>query len=91
MELWWNKSKKDPWTREELADLIEKFLDGTGGQWDWDDFTSIKLRDPDLERIRERCVAIANDYPSNKRTEYCSPQGLKVLRSIVAELRKGAP
>jgi hypothetical protein len=27
-------------TKSEVADYIEQFLNGTGGKWDWDDFTS---------------------------------------------------
>ena len=29
---------------------IETFLAGSGGAWDWDDFISIRLDDPELER-----------------------------------------
>ena len=37
---------------DEVADYIRAHLDGTGGDWDWDDFTSVKIADPVLEAIR---------------------------------------
>ena len=37
---------------------IRAFIDGTGGAWDWDDFTSCSLRDPELDRIRKLAGAV---------------------------------
>ena len=44
-------------TPHEVANIIEKFLDGTGGDWEWDDFTSLRIKDPALEAIRIKCAA----------------------------------
>jgi len=74
-------------TREEIANTIEGFVNGTGSQWDWDDFTSIRLKDPELEAIREKCVSIRDEYPPSDPHAYCSEAGLEVMRSIVADLR----
>lgn len=46
-------------TAEEVARYLRDFLDGTGGEWDWDDFISIRLADPDLESIRQRAATVA--------------------------------
>ncbi len=43
-------------TREEVAQYIENFIDGRGGEWDWDDFTSVAIKDPYLDRIRRQCL-----------------------------------
>jgi hypothetical protein len=43
---------------DEVAQYLRDFLDGTGGEWDWDDFTSIPIADPRLEDIRERAAAL---------------------------------
>ena len=53
------------YTKAEVADIIEQFLDGTGGRWDWDDFTSVKIVDPDLDTIRVRCIELHDEtaYP----------------------------
>jgi hypothetical protein len=74
-------------TREEIARTIEAFVNGTGRQWDWDDFTSIRLDDPELEAIRKRCVAIPDEFPPTTRTDYCSPAGLQVMREMAQGLR----
>lgn len=47
-----------------MAAIIRAFLDGTGGQWDWDDFTSCALSDPDLDDIRVRAGAV--ELPAGK-------------------------
>jgi len=41
-----------------VAETIRAFLEGTGGDWDWDDFTSCPLRDPQLDSIRKRAGAV---------------------------------
>jgi len=41
-----------------VAKTIAAFLDGTGGEWDWDDFTSFRLRDPTLDNVRKRALAV---------------------------------
>ena len=74
-------------TREEIANTIEGFVNRTGSQWDWDDFTSIRLKDPELEAIRQRCVSIPDQFPSADPHDYCSEAGLQEMRRIVADLR----
>lgn len=46
------KTSKDR-TAGEVEAYLRDFLDGTGGAWDWDDFTSIEITDPELDAIRE--------------------------------------
>ena len=43
-------------SRDEVARYIEDFLEGRGDDRDWDEFTSMRIRDPDLDRIRESCI-----------------------------------
>lgn len=38
----------------EVARYLRDFIEGTGGEWDFDDFTSMPLADPRLEAIRDR-------------------------------------
>lgn len=42
----------------EVAGFIRDFIDGTGGDWDWDDFTSVPIRSPELESIRAQAAMI---------------------------------
>jgi hypothetical protein len=41
-----------------IARTIRAFLDGSGGDWDWDDFTSCPIRNPQLDSIRLRAGAV---------------------------------
>lgn len=43
---------------EYTAKHLEAFLNDTGGEWDWDDFTSVPLKNREMEDIREKALAI---------------------------------
>src|SRR5258707_1029031 len=43
-------------TARDVEGYLQDFLDGNGGDWDWDDFTSIPITDPTLEGIREEAA-----------------------------------
>ena len=73
-------------TPEEVANTIEGFVSGTGDQWAWDDFISIRLSDPALEAVRQKCVAIRDEFPPSDPRAYCSDDGLAAMRQIVQEL-----
>lgn len=77
-------------TREEVANTIEAFTQGNGDQWAWDGFISIRLDDPELEAIREKCIAIRDEFPPSDPRAYCSEAGLAVMRQIVQDLRARA-
>ena len=73
-------------TRDEVANTIQQFLDGTGGKWDWDDFCSFEIADPMLDAIRERCISVHDEFPAKEG--YCDERGTQVLRELVERLRK---
>ena len=74
-------------TPEEVANTIDSFVNGGGKQWDWDGFISIRLEDPKLEAIRQKCVAIRDEFPPTNPQDYCSEEGLNIMRRMVEELR----
>jgi len=74
-------------TPEEVAATIEGFVNGTGKQWDWDGFTSIRLDDPELEAIRKQIVAFPIEFPASNPREYCSEAGKDKMRQIARDLR----
>lgn len=76
-------------TREEIATIIERFLDGTGGKWDWDDLCSVKIEDPDLDHVRVLCSSTCITYPPTEKGHYCSSQGREYLRGLAQRLREG--
>lgn len=43
-------------TAEDVESYLQDFLDARGGDWDWDDFTSIPITDPALEAIRREAA-----------------------------------
>ena len=43
---------------DDVVTYLRDFLEGTGGEWDWDDFISIEIADPQLEAIRKRACAL---------------------------------
>src|SRR5262249_14533127 len=78
----------------EVARILEGFLEGTGGRWDWDDFTlGMSLDDPELEEIRKRCAGLWQEFPSDNPRHYCSEQGRTVIRDYITQLRasSGSP
>jgi hypothetical protein len=74
-------------TREQVAETIEAFVNGTGRQWDWDGFTSIRIDDPELEEIRKKCVALPSEFPPATTKDYCSEAGIQVMRGLLDALR----
>jgi hypothetical protein len=80
-------NRPDP-TLEEIEKTISNFLQGTGGEWEWDDFTGIPLRDPKLDKIREQCADLQYTYRSKVKTEYCSKEGIEVLKELHEQIKK---
>jgi hypothetical protein len=74
-------------TPDEVANTIEGFVNGTGDQWAWDGFISLRLDDPELEAVRQKCVAIRDEFPPSDPRAYCSEAGLEAMRKIVRDLR----
>jgi hypothetical protein len=74
-------------TQEEVANTIDGFVNGTGRQWDWDGFTSIRIDNPELETIRKKCVALPVEYPASSPRDYCSEAGIQVMRELLQSLR----
>jgi hypothetical protein len=74
-------------TRDEVADIIEGFMDDQSNPWAWDDFISFRIADPDLDKIREACNAL----PPGPLGQYTNAQGLATLRAFVVALRESPP
>ena len=72
----------------EVADVIESFLDGSCGDWDWDDFMSARFTDADLEIVRRKCAAVPQEFPPTAQHTYCSEEGVRVLRGLAHALRQ---
>lgn len=77
-------------TPEQVAKAIDDFVSGDRNQWEWDGFISIRIDDPELEAIRQRCIAVRDEFPPDKVTDYCSPAGLEAMRKMADGLRARA-
>lgn len=62
--------------RQYVIDTIGAFLNGSGGEWDWDDFTSISLRSAKLDNIRRQAGVI--DLPLDA-------EGEAILKTLLNE------
>ena len=75
-------------SRVEVANLIDDFIEGRGGAWEWDDFVSgMQFDDESLKLVQRRCANLPVEFPSTKPQHYCNDDGLMVLRDIVAQLK----
>jgi len=75
-------------SRGEVADTIERFVDGICSRWEWDEFCSVPIIDPELDGIRIRCGGLPQEHPSNQKGHYCSEEGINEMRQIVRTLRQ---
>lgn len=69
-------AKRSP---QEVAQCLRDFLNGAGGDWDWDDFISIPIADPRLEAIRARAADL--DLP-------VADTDIDTLKALVAEAER---
>ena len=76
---------------EEDAATIEAFVDGRGGKWDRDNYISIQKEDSFLESVQLRCASASDDYPTEQKGQYCSDEGIQILRSMAAEMLAKIP
>ena len=75
-------------SRGEMADTIERFVQGICSRWNWDDFCTAPIIDPQLDAIRLRCAGLPEEFPSAQKGHYCSEAGFEALREMVRQLRK---
>jgi len=65
---------------------LQRILDGVD-PYAIDDFTSgSSIKDPRLEAIRQRVAQLDAEFPPESKGEYCSPNGIEVIRGYVREL-----
>lgn len=76
----------------ELADVIERFIEGTSRRLEWDIYSLGKTyEDPFLASVQKRMLSVWVEFPPASKSEYTSAEGLAVLRELALELRKRAP
>ena len=63
---------------QEVETYLRDFLEGTGGDWDWDDFTSGSITEPALERFRVEAASVPLPLDA---------EGEATLRRLLEEVR----
>jgi hypothetical protein len=67
---------------------IRDFVEGTGGDYDWDDFISIPCTDLKLEEIRQFCCSTDRLFPPTEKGHWCSEAGVQAIREIQERLQR---
>jgi hypothetical protein len=70
-----------------IAATIRNFIEGKGGDHDWDDFLTFPMKDSVLDAIRLECENIQTQYPADKKGMWCSHAGIEKLKAIEERLR----
>ncbi len=73
---------------KEVADVLNNFLSGKGDEWDWDDFISVPIEDPELNAIRVICASLPQRFPPKVKGNYCSKEGFALLENLLNNLRE---
>jgi hypothetical protein len=50
-------------TPSEVATFLREFIEGTGGEWDWDDFESLRIADHELDQVRREAMEAGPPHP----------------------------
>ena len=61
--LWPGKRTVDR-TPADVAGFLRDFAEGTGGDWDWDEFECVPITDPRLDAIRRRAIKAGPPHPN---------------------------
>ena len=67
-------------TPKDVEGYLQDFLDGRGGDWDWDDFTSVRITEPTLDAIREQAQHV--DLPVDGTGRATLEQLLEQVRTM---------
>lgn len=76
------------YTASEVADLIDRFIDGAIGDWEWDDFTTPVSKVPEIEALRREVISIPDTFPPRDESEWCSAAGIVRLQEISMRLKR---
>ena len=73
-----------------IADLIDRFVNGDVGPYEWDDFCSYRGLTPAMEALRVEIATVEGEYPPTHSREWCSEAGIQRLREIAERIRVDA-
>jgi len=79
-------------TNEEVVELLDSILDRTISDEDWDNFISIKIVDPDLEKVRQRVEEIWTEnspykVPHTIDPTDLNPKGVTEIKKLIDSIQ----
>ena len=66
----------------DVAEQIDRFVNGRIGRDDWALFLEGPWSNPRLEKMRQECLAIRAKYPPKINGEWCSAEGISKLAAL---------
>jgi hypothetical protein len=76
------------YTREDIADLLKRFLSGDVEPYEFDDFISSPIKDPELDEMRKRLARLPDEEPSEDGNRYANDQGEQIILLMIDQLEK---
>jgi hypothetical protein len=74
-------------TPNQVAQIIENFLNNKSAPHDWDDFISLQIADPHRDAIRAQCLNLNSTHPPTTKTHWANQAGLDLMRDMASKLR----
>jgi hypothetical protein len=71
-------------TAQEIRAELQAILDGR--LYAIDDFTSIRLSEPQFEAMRQRILSLPEEFPPESTKQYCGPGAMEIIRGFVRKL-----
>ncbi len=76
-------------SKDEYISFLRSWIADTCGEWDYDDYTSVKVSDPQIESIRQRLIRLSDKYPPRHKHElYNRDEGDQEVLVMIKELEK---
>jgi len=88
MKLIWHPSKER--SPDEVCRILQSFVNGTGQSrpWDFDDFISVPIKNPALDKIRSQFSDLSDEFPDWDTTKPFPPKGMSELQTFIDEAKR---
>jgi len=80
-----------PWNEysgDQVKNILESFLNGNPNEWAYDDFVSIRIKDRELDKIRNEFRVLAAEHPRWDTTRPFPDTGIPALKKLISQLEK---
>ncbi len=74
--------------RQEISDLLRRFVAGNVLDWEFDDFISCRSEDPLVEAFRLEIAALPEVFPPETDAGYASHSGISRILEIAHKLQE---